>query len=400
MVDGVSHHGGRLLDECGIHHGSVLGPPNPDGEDEARGGREGSERWEALVVTGPDTGRCVGVGTVPTVVGSSPGEGVPTGGGSSRRGCRLVDLGPRGVGLTARGSGVRVEGREVTRAIVGDGTIVELGSTRLLVRGRRRRHIPLVRDGARGSHPGRFAHTPPPSPRQDPPTPPAAPEPRPEPDRPTGGPGPSALLAPLGMGAFMVVVMGNPMFALLAALGPLTLAGNRVEARIRHRRAVRRCREDNRRAAAEHRRAVAAWQRDRRRHAWGVAHLPGDPPVGPRGVEPDLWVRRDGRAPLEGLVVGVGRRAVAGRDGGSGTPVDHMPVSLDLTAGDDMPVSLDLTAVDDMPVSLDLTAGRILGVVGPPEAVGALVRSLVLQAALAAAPSELEIGAGGRPPDG
>ena len=375
-VDGLFHPGDRLLDHCAIHEGSVLGPP---GGGRTVGGRPpgpDSVRWEVLVLTGSEAGLVVGIGSVPLVMGSHPRSratvrGVPT---SSPRRCRLVDLGPRGVGLTVLDGGVRIEGHPVSRAILDAGSVIDLGPTRLLIRRRPRRLIPAERGpGTGGSGTGRITHTPPPTSRLASPDPPTAPDPPPEPVRPAGGPGPSALLAPLGMGVFMVVAMGNPLFALLATLGPLTLLGNRLEARIRHRRAVRRWREAVHRSTGDHGRSMAEWRRDRRRRAWEATHLPGDPPVGERGVDPTLWVRRDGGGPLGGLVVGVGAVPTPGGDGG------------------------EAHSIGDLPVTVDLSPGRTVGVAGPTSAVGSLVRSLVMQAALGAAPSELEIVFAGGP---
>ncbi len=388
-VDGVVHRGGRLLDDCEIHEGSVLCPVVVAGVGGERWGgghriphsEVGRARWQVTVLTGPEAGRSRDLGPVPLSVGSHPSDPMGPGGRTSSGRCRLVDLGPTGVGLTDLGGGSRVEGRVVTRAVVGDGAVIDLGPTRLLIE--RRGHRPRLltstnpvgpRPGRDHSGTGRFAHTPPPSPVQPPPDPPVAPDPPPEPVRPARGPGAAALLAPLGMGAIMVVVMGNPMFALLAALGPLTLLGNRVESRLTHRRARRRRQEEVERAAEAHRRAMVAWRRARRRHAWQMTHLPGEPPVQGRALEPGLWVRRDGSGPLEELVVGVGTVGVPAAGGHGAEPVD------------------------DMPVTVDLSGGGTLGIVGPTGPVRALVTSLVLQAALAAAPSEVEISGAGNSP--
>jgi DNA segregation ATPase FtsK/SpoIIIE, S-DNA-T family len=193
----------------------------------------------------------------------------------------------------------------------------------------------------------------------------------------------AAVLAPIVLGAVMVVALGSWRYAAFMALSPVLLLANTVSGR---RRATR----ESRSAQAAHREdlerferelsAAAAAERDRR---WEL--LPSVAEVRRRVELPStrLWERRTGHADVLRLHAGVGAvpwdPPIAG-DSHAARPTGEALVALDRWAR--LPRS---------PVAVDLAEGGVVGIVGARPAATALARSLLLQACVHHGPADLPV---------
>ena len=202
--------------------------------------------------------------------------------------------------------------------------------------------------------------------------PPAPPEPSAAPP----APGPLSwfgLVAPvpIALGAAVVV---SPRYALLGLAGPVLGLGRWAEARLRHRRRLRR----HHAAAATGRdahaaRVLAASEAEALRR-WSVAPDPARLAAAANHAAPPIWHRRAADVDALLLVVAAGRLpwpAAAGTGGRATTG----PVG----------------AVGPVPITVPLLQRRAAGVTGPPAAARAVARWLVLQAALLHGPADLAL---------
>lgn len=286
-------------------------------------------------------------------------------------GVEVVDLGSR--------NGTVLDGRPVLgRARVPPGALLELGATRLRLRPQRSDDRPAALPLGPG---GRVAFNRPPRPGL-PPRPAPLPLPTP-PARSTVRRTLSlvSVLAPLAIGAVLVVVYDNPLFALFLLLSPLlaigTWASARREARQQDRAGSRAFRRDLR-ALARGLAAAAAAERRRR-----AAVLPDLAEVARRVRTPSaaLWQRRAGHDDFLQLRVG------------SGTVTRPPP----LEDSRDPPVAAVQRLVrraarlPRCPVGVDLADGGVVGLVGDRGVALALARSLLLQACVHHGPADLAV---------
>ena len=229
----------RLLVDVGLRSGQVLGSDAPD--------PALARRLALAVVGGIDSGRRVPlVPGVPVVLGRAEGADLsiddPT---VSRRHAGVEvddhhrvhwhDLGSR------NGTWVLTDEdeRPTTAATLTPGAEVRVGASMLAV------VAPVDDDGGGHQRPltglsGTVPHNRPP--RAAPPSPPE-PVRAPVPPVPPGPPlplGVVAVVGPLAMAAVMVVVLGNPAFALFALLSPVLAIGGHLESRRRQRTGGRR----------------------------------------------------------------------------------------------------------------------------------------------------------------
>lgn len=192
----------------------------------------------------------------------------------------------------------------------------------------------------------------------------------------------SAATVPLVLGLAMAAVLG-PMFALFALLTPLAVAGGWVEHRLRARRHRRRCNRRLEEDAATLGDAVAeAARRARRRLA--EAH-PDPAQIVRRATtnDPSLWERRPHHD--DAFVLRVGTATVPWS-----APIDPAPDPRWSSRG---PLAERVARHDrlaDAPITVDLRRGDV-GIAGPADAVAAVVRNLVLQAAVLHGPADLAV---------
>lgn len=213
-----------------------------------------------------------------------------------------------------------------------------------------------------------------------PPAPVAAPVPPPPPGQPLPL-GVVTVVGPLVMAAVLVVVLGNPAFALFALLSPILAVGNHLEGRRRQRTGGRR--------------EAARWRDDLTSFATALADAAVTELDRRRAMAPDvaavlrradlpstrLWERRPTHDDWLHLRLGTGTKPW------TPTIVDthHGPRHPDL----DDAVSQAGSASSDSPVAVDLADGGVVGIVGPRAAALAVARSLVVQAAVHHGPADL-----------
>lgn len=186
------------------------------------------------------------------------------------------------------------------------------------------------------------------------------------------------IIGPLALGAAMTVILKRPAFAIFMMLGPFMAAMNWIESR-------RVGRKTDRLADTAYRAAVSSTIKKLR--TWLVAtqaaalnQHPDLPSVlsWPTLRHPRLWERRPhhydfgqvmvGYAPLQNRLIG-------------DEPVD--PTVFELLARD-LPATT-------MPIVVDLSPGRVVGIVGPAEQVGASAMAIIAQLAIHHGPADLAI---------
>ena len=200
----------------------------------------------------------------------------------------------------------------------------------------------------------------------DPPAPPEAPA------RPPA-PGPLSwfgLVAPVpvALGAAVVV---SPRYALLGLAGPVLGLGRWAEARLRHRRRLRRHDTAAATMRAEHAAGVLAASEAEVLRRWSVAPDPARLAAAADHAAPPIWHRRASDVDALLLVVATGRLpwpAAAGMGGRATTGT-----------------------IGPVPVTVPLLQRRAVGVTGPPAAARAVARWLVLQAVLLHGPADLAL---------
>ena len=199
---------------------------------------------------------------------------------------------------------------------------------------------------------------------------------------PARGPAPPfslvSFVAPLGLAAVMVVMLGDARFALFALLSPVMVVGNWLEGRRRNRKQARRARDDLSRELAEFLTDLDAAKagESARRRATLV-----DPAEALRRAEAPsvrLWERRPAHDDLLRLVAGIGNLPWA-------PPLEEAGPRPDVVDH-----ALEETRLEDVPVPVDLLDGPV-ALVGDRTAVLAVARSLVCQAATHAGPADVRV---------
>ena len=315
---------------------------------------------ELACIAGPDAGRAVPLLDDPVVIGRDPTAGLPV--ADPELSYRHADIrvtgdGPRVYDLAST-NGIIVDGhRRPSGTVLPAGSILRLGSSLFQVRLAVEAPASRTPDGN-----GRLLVAP--SARLRATWAPLIPAPP--------GPAPTRTRRPLplvaavigvGLGAVLAAVTGSMLFLAFAALGPATMLATAVADRIGGRRGHRFALEAHAAAIRRHRRALADLIRTDRIDDW-EAHP--DPAACLARIErcaSRLWERDDAAPDLGVVVVGCGSRPVRAAD-------ELRPVAdPDTTFG----------LVTDIPVTIDLRQLDTLGLVGPPEATGALLRALLLQ---------------------
>lgn len=376
--------------------------------------------WAAVlaVLAGPDAGRRIGLPPGRTLVGGRP-PGMAWWADAPRR-ARLADptleVDQLAVDVDADGSvAVRLLG-------AGSAPARPIASGQLVRRawrgrwpGRWRRGGPDARRPSRPLAPGeelvlgrtrlRFDPPPPPMPTVGaggpvhgtiplhrrvrpaaPPSPPPIdlPPPPPTPSTAVGGIGPVTMAASVLSGVAMVLILHSWAYAAFALLGPLVGAASALDARRRTDPRRRRHRRRRRRALAELDAALAATTAPRRAEL--AARRPGIGAAATALVDPEangVWSRRLDDPALGEVRLGLGPVAVA---------VAVAPATDDRASAPDVAGLLAAHAgLDDVAAGCSIGPGSALAVAGDAASARALVRSLLLQLAVAHGPADLAV---------
>ncbi len=339
------------------------------------------------VVAGAGAGATVPLDRA-VVVGRDPGCDLvlPSGTVSSEH-CRVVRDGRGRVTVTDLGTtnGTWAGGRQASRrgTTVDIGEVVRVGAVVLRIEAAAGDDLPRALDPVR--HLGAGGAVPfnrPPRPGTPPPVP-AVPVPEPPPAVREAPPfNLAALVAPIVLGAVMVVVLDSWRYAAFMALSPLLLLANTVTGR---RRAAREGRASERAQqqdldvfAAE----LASAAEAERRRRWEL--LPSVAEVLRRAAQPStrLWERRPEHDDALRLHVGIG--AVPWQP-----PLeDASPQRL---VGDVLAATERWARLPRSPVAVDLAAGGVVGIVGDRDWAAAAARSLLLQACVHHGPADLPV---------
>lgn len=274
-------------------------------------------------------------------------------------------------------NGTSIDGRwATTPSPVGAGQELRLGAVRLCVEPLA---APLRAPRLAVSADGRVTvHRPPPEPPSAGPAPVPLPSPHLEPAPPS--PFSWATTVVPAVGGVVLAAVLQPVFAMLALLGPMAAGAAWYEGRRRHRRARTRRRaaiDDDLSRLERAVRHAATEERDRRLVAHPHAAVLVERAVGP---SPRIWERR--AHDPSALVLRVGTGTVAWE-----------PATEPALRGDrpELRATVDEAAhLHDAPLTVDLAAGP-LGVVGDPTSAAALVRAVVLQAATLCGPCDLRV---------
>ena len=380
-VDGrrvPSDHG---LDEAGVVQGSTISlvAPVPRGP----GAAVAAAGLRVTVVAGVGSGRATPLGA-PVVVGRDGAcDLVLPSATVSGAHCRLVPTSAGQVAVTDLGStnGTWVRGHQVGRggATASPGDLVRVGAVVLRVEGPAPQDVPHGRPAPRTAA-GTVPWNRPPRPALPAATPPVA---LPAPRTPVSAAPPfslAVLVAPLVLGAVMVVVLGSWRYAAFMALSPLLVLATTVSGRRRVRRERRRDDRARRAAVDALHRDLAAAAATERAARWEV--LPPAAEVARRASAPStrLWERRLGDPDALRLQVGVGAVPWTVPTDGNQRPDPDVEQVLDHWG-----------RLARAPVEVDLTAGGVVGIVGArPRAVD-LARSLVVQACVHHGPADLDL---------
>ena len=377
-VDGAFHPPSRRLAEVAIRRGAVLRPATGPAPAAA------TATVEVTVVGGLRAGARTGLVPGRHIVGRHPSCAVVLGDPTvSARHAELHVAGDGTVTITdlATTNGTRVDGQFVVdrATVLPAGAVVTLGATQLVVA------PPADPPRAALTAPGPKAtlvfNRAPRHPGPQPPEPVRVPAP-PAPPQPRSPLSWAALVTPLLFGAGMALVI-DPRFAAFALFGPVVLLATHLEER---RRGKKTARGNQRRLAEQVQDACrqvgeAAGVEARRRR---VLH-PG-PAEAARLAQTRaacLWERRADAPDFMQLRVGLG--AVAWSP----------PVVSDAPAGGQpdpqLQAVLASAALLDAPAVADLRPGRVVGVAGDAVASAALLRSLVVQAAVLHGPADLRV---------
>ena len=197
---------------------------------------------------------------------------------------------------------------------------------------------------------------------------------------PVSGPfGLAAVVTGLVAGAAAALILHQPAFLLLSAVGAAGTLGVALWQRITHGRRGRAARR-------QEREVVARFAEDLAQHQAAVARVLRSEAVElsdavtcahERGV--GLWARRNGDPGAYTAVVGRGQVVRGPALAGDASRLPAGAWALVEAA----------SVLDDVPVAIDLGPGAVVGVVGPAAVAWALARSLVIQLAVTHGPADL-----------
>jgi DNA segregation ATPase FtsK/SpoIIIE, S-DNA-T family len=374
LVDGRWFGPDCGLDEVGFYEGAVVAIARRPTSPHRAARRE--PRLIASVIGGAHAGRTYGIGDGGAVIGRDPAcdivlddESVSRQHASISASGEIVDLGST--------NGTWIDDVAVLEpAVVAPEAVVRIGATHV------RFDRPPRDDRPVGPTDG------PVTPFNRPPRPARAP--RPDPLVTPEAPKPSTtsrafsvamIIGPVLMGAGMVVIYGNPRFALFAALAPIIALVNWIASKRTSRKERRR--RGRAFTATLERFALDVEARASAERARREEELTDPAEVVRRATAPSvkLWQRRPGDDDFLRLRAGLGRTpwcaaAPAGRE----APPPEVVEVLDRHR-----------ALDRSPVEVDLSGNGVVGIVGERSAALALARSLVVQAAVHHGPADLGI---------
>lgn len=222
-------------------------------------------------------------------------------------------------------------------------------------------------------------------PRVLPPGGPAALTPPPPPDPPPSVTpvGVLSVVASVGFGAVMVVVLGSWAYALFALLGPVVMVANALDGRRRRGRTRRRTVRSRRRALSELETALGERQVHEIGHRAQRFIGPARAAQIAHGTVPGCWERRPDD-PDAGCV-----RIAIGPDTWT-PPVEGSPEEW----AEDVRAIVDAhRPLAHVSIGLCLTPGAAVAVVGPVDQARSLVRSVLVQAATLHGPADLRVAA-------
>ncbi|QWC84623.1 FHA domain-containing protein [Nocardioidaceae bacterium] len=383
-VDDREVHGEDRIAELGLLEGCRLGQeplPRP----------VTAEGWTLTVVGGLATGQVVELPTDRTVtVGRAPQADVTL--DSASASWQHVTLRRESGGVRVRDAGstngTRVDGElldpDQDGVLVAVDAVVVAGGAALRVR-RSAGDLAAPRPAA-GRRTTAAATVPfnrPP--RDGAPPPPAGIEPptRSEPTKPSRF-SIATVIGPLLLAAAMVAVIGDPRFALLAALSPILGVGTWWEGKRRYKRDTEEERVRFEKALDDFEdelAAAASRERDRRR-----VEAPDPPECLRRAALPatTLWQRRPERDDFLVLHAGVG-------DVPWEPPIDRSGRA-SVKLEDEAAEIVARSRIGGAPVQVDLLDAGVVGIVGDREGALALARSLLCQATVHCGPADLAVG--------
>jgi DNA segregation ATPase FtsK/SpoIIIE, S-DNA-T family len=382
LIIGRLHLPGDLsLDEAGFHEGAVV---RPAGSPAACPDR--SAEVEVVVVGGLAAGARHRLPAGSFTVGRDAANDVvvdhPT---VSARHCTLT-VAPGGlVTITdlASHNGTWVDDVAVTGTVrLAPTSLVRIGAALLRVAppaadDRSLAVDPLRHISSSGSIPFNRPPRPAPPPEEPALTPPAAPtaSTKPSPFSIAG------IVAPILMGAVMVAVLKNPMFALFMLLSPVMAVGTWLEGRRRSKKAKASSSKDFRAAlAAFEAQLIDANERAGQRR-WETSPDPAEVLRRAAGPSVRVWERRPGHPDFLQLHAGTGD--LPWEPSLSRIPGERPPEV-------DAVLAARATLVR-VPVDVDLADGGVVGLVGDRSAALALARSLLCQAATQSGPADLTV---------
>ena len=192
----------------------------------------------------------------------------------------------------------------------------------------------------------------------------------------------ATVLGPIVLAVGMVVVMGNPRYAMISMLSPFMAVFQWIEQKRRSKK--ERKEEDERfaKACEQFTTDLADAVREERERLRGASP---DPATLVRIAElpaTTLWQRRPEHPDFLSLHAGTGTSDWT-------VPVDR---NASRHLDDDVKALIDASRVTAAPIRADLADSGVVGVVGEREDVLAVARSLVVQAAVQSGPADLSIG--------
>ena len=378
VLDGRFCHSELALDEIGLHEGARISPGGPLQDVDA----PASAALELRVIAGLDAGRWVALraGTTITVGRDADCDLQLTDTRVSRKHLQITGGAAGGATIADLGSanGTWVEGRRLSEPVeLAPGVVFEAGDVALTLAAT---PPPLPFDPVRQvTGGGTIAFNRPPRLRR-----PGAPAPLAVPERPPTPERPRlslvSAIGPLALGAVMVVVLHNVIFALFMLLSPVLVIGGWWEQR----------RNANRTASGqgrEHARELERFRTElRAAHGDELSRrrigLPDTAELIHRAVGPDsrLWERRPDDEDFMILTGGLAKLPFK--------PPLSQPVAPAAEAEDALRA---LDRLPPAPVEVDLAGGGAVGIVGPREAALAVARALLCQVVTLHGPADLQV---------
>jgi S-DNA-T family DNA segregation ATPase FtsK/SpoIIIE len=382
VIDGWFASRDLELVEAGLHDGAVvsLAAHEPTRHPDLRRGELGLE-----VVGGLEAGRRYLLAERTTSIGRGGGNDVALESDTVSRHHAVVEVQAGRVGISDLGShnGTWVDGSPVAEPTeLAPGQMVRVGAAGLVLRSGRDGDRPGAIDPRRHVNPAgtiAFNRPPPPAP---PPGPAAVEAPRgPEAARSRVSLNVVSILAPLALGAVLVVVFDSIIFAAFALLSPVVALGNWSQSRRSAKRSTRKEAQRYQGELEEFRRLLTAAGEQQATRAEAAA--PDLAEVVRRATLPSvrLWERRPGHADF--LVLRAGSGDVAWSPPVEDHHRDRPPeVSEAVAAAGVLP---------GVAVTVQLARGGVVGIVGERAPALALARGLVFQAATHQGPADVAV---------